>query len=801
LLDRKAIHPNPRTDAAPSNGVQVDRNPPSLLWPASKGTNIRYSIRLSQSPRFPKQKTIAEAGLPWAMFTPSAELAPGDWYWQVGTTIRRKTTWSETYQFSSTANTRRTHLPPAEILLQKAASIRPRLMPTHRSVKRDRSAASQALAQRLYQETGHLIGQSLPDDATPPAQGNDEYKRMKFARWGSKRLAAGQVTAIESLLCAGLLNGDDRFTAEAVRRAMNIATWQPDGFTNPVISDFADASCMRAMALVYDGAYDRLSGQERRQLRVALTARCRRFFDDSINNVEVRLFGAHLWQHLLTEFFEGSLALLGDVPEARVWCRYIYELWVARFPLIAGDDGGWANGPKYFGTNVETLILMTRYFDQFGAPAFDDAPWFRNASKFLRYVWPPGSENDGFGDGTELESVPSEKHIHWVDYLGHRFKDRAAIAYAEDWRRLSSDGSSSPRLALLALSWKNPRPQTAKPEPKAILFRDTGLVSAHTHREKMDRNLNVAFRSCPYGSFNHMHSCQNAFNLFYGGERLFANSGYYIAMADEHATGWYRDTRGHNTILIDGKSQTRSPEGFGWIPRFIDGDQITYWAGDASNAYGDAGLLRYRRHVALLHPNIVVIYDDLAADHDAEWTWQLHAQRKLTYNRQQSIFKSSTESATGCLTFSSSANYSVNVGDTFDPPALNWGEKSYRGGKPKVFPKRWHAQATTRATTAARFLSIVCVDKKPLQVKSTMSGKISVGKWTITPGMDVAGSASLTIRRSGDETVLAVDKPSIEVCGKTYRPNDSSVLVENGRVTRSRDQLPAAAHALRASSA
>jgi hypothetical protein len=793
MLPIKAIHPNPRTDAAPRNNVAVDRNPPSLLWPAARGKNVRYSVRLSQGQRFPKNGTLAETGLPWAMFTPADALAPGTWYWQVGVSARGKLNWSSTHQFVVTASTRRTHLPPAESILEHAASIRPRLLPTRESLRNVRSAKSQDLAQKLTAQTGHLLGQELPDDATPPSHGDDEYKQMKFARWESRGLAANQASAIEDLLCAGHLNGDNRFVDEAVRRARNVASWDPDGFTNPVISDFADASCMRAMALAYDTEYQHLSGQDRRRLREAMTVRCRRFYEASINNVEVRLFGGHLWQHLLTEFFEAALALLGEVPEARTWCRYIYELWVARFPLIGGEDGGWANGPKYFGTNVETLILMTDYFDRLGANTFYRAPWFRNASRFLSYVWPPGSENDGFGDGTELEDVPSATHVHWMDHLGHRFADQDAIDYAARWREFDPPGQIGARLSLLSLNWTPPSRPKPRTFPKAIRFQDTGLISAHTSLEKVDRNLTVAFRSSPFGSFNHMHSCQNAFNVFYGGERLFANSGYYVAMADDHAKSWYKDTRGHNTILIDGKSQKRGPEGYGWIPRFIDGDRISYWVGDASNAYGDAGLLRYRRHVSLLHPNVVVVYDDLVADHEAEWTWQLHAHQKLTYNKRESVFRSNTSRAKATLTFASSAKHTVQVGDTFDPPALNWGKKDYKGaGAPEIFPQRWHAQVRTDVTSAVRFLSIISVGPKPLLVRP-VSGGFRVGQWTVEAEMDAAIPASMIIRRAKDTVVLSVDTPAIESGGKTYRTKNCSLLLETGKAVRVRDQLPSAA--------
>lgn len=796
MLPIKAIHPETRIEPWPSNGVPVDCNPPSLLWPTDKGASVRYTVRLSQSARFPQKRTVSDAGLPWAMYTPSDALEAGQWYWQVGVSKKGGIKWSDTHTFCVEPKSRLRKLPSADDLLETAGAARPRLMPPASDFRRNRTPGSRALAERLYRETSHLIGQDIPDDTHPPKQGDTEYQQFKFDRWRSKRLAAGQVKAVEGLMCAHLLIDDDRYIKEAIRRAVNIATWDPDGFTNEIISDFADASCVRAMAMVYDGAWERLSGKERKQLRKALVARCRRFFENAFNKVEARLFGAHLWQHLLTEFFEGAVALLGDVPEARSWCRYIYELWVARFPLIAGDDGAWANGPKYFGTNVETLILMSRYFDQFGAKGFDDQPWFRNASGFLQYAWPPGSENDGFGDGTELEAKPSANHLHWVAYLGHRFSDHDALDYVAAWQKAGASGNVSPRLALLSLGWKKPSKRKRKPQPKARLFRDTGLVSCHTDRERPDRNLMLAFRSSPFGSFNHMHSCQNAFNLLYGGERLLANSGYYVAMADPHAKQWYRDTRGHNTIRIDGTSQKRSSEGFGWIPRFIDGERVTYWMGDASNAYGDAGLIRFRRHVAVLHPGIVVIYDDLEADHDATWSWQLHAHRKLSFRHRDARFTARNSKGEANAAFTASTGYTVDIGDTFDPPAVNWGDKTYQGKTVETFPKRWHATVRTVPARFARFLTVISVGKRPTDIRPSPDGACRIGHWNIEADMDANSPASIQIVNTRAKTCLAVDTASIEFGDRKYRAPDASILIEDGRPVRSRDTLPAAAEKL-----
>src|SRR5262249_49167119 len=145
---------------------------------------------------------------------------------------------------------------------------------------------------------------------------------------------------------------------------------------------------------------------------------------------------------------------------------------------------------------------------------------------------------------------------------------------------------------------------------------------------------------------------QNTFNVVVGGERLFWASGYKMPVGDPHQLGWYKHTRGHNGILVDGKGQPYGSEAYGWIPRYLHGERITYCVGDASRAYdtkpiagdeetladakgeakyrsGQAGLKRFRRHLLLLRPSTVVVYDDLVADHDAEWSWLLHSMERI----------------------------------------------------------------------------------------------------------------------------------------------------------------------------
>ena len=84
-----------------------------------------------------------------------------------------------------------------------------------------------------------------------------------------------------------------------------------------------------------------------------------------------------------------------------------------------------------------------------------------------------------------------------------------------------------------------------------------------------------------------------------------------------------------NGVLVDGKGQPRSDKSYGWIPRFLDSSQISYSVGDASRAYPGTGLDYFRRHLILLRPSVVVVYDVLKADHPAQWQWLLHSDHEI----------------------------------------------------------------------------------------------------------------------------------------------------------------------------
>jgi hypothetical protein len=485
--------------------------------PAASGKDIRYAVRLSQSTHFPKRNTLGEEGFQWALYNPHQKLEVGLWYWQYGTSKNgRPYRWSDTHAFEITRAARDARTPSAAAVIKACLRAHPRLWVLPDEIT-DLALLSRH-RKKFTSKADQYLNTPLQDDTMPPDKGQDKYQVFKFHRWGSKALAGNMTTAVQWLIPAYLLSGEERYAQEAIRRAVHVANWDPNGYTNPVISDFADGSCMRLLAGVYDTFFDRLTKGERQCLKRALVIRADRIFQEETNKIETLVFRSHFWQHLLIEFAEAAFALLHEHPDAAKWARFVYELWVARFPLMGGADGGWANGNSYFGTNIETLLVLPERMGRLTGVDLFANPWYHNSANFLMYTWPPHSRSDGFGDATELKAHPNTSHLAFAEDMAGRFNNAQAAWYADRWRK-EVGADSAPLLLWHTIRNQNPKPRPKSPRalPQARCFPDVGIASLHTDLANSCRDLMVGMRSSPYGSLLHSHNCQNAFNMFYGG--------------------------------------------------------------------------------------------------------------------------------------------------------------------------------------------------------------------------------------------------------------------------------------------
>jgi hypothetical protein len=330
---------------------------------------------------------------------------------------------------------------------------------------------------------------------------------------------------------------------------------------------------------------------------------------------------------------------------------------------------------------------------------------------------------------------------------------------------------------------KLPQPLNESSLPQAAVFPDIGVAYLHTTVQDASTDLMLSVRSSPYGPMAHAHADQNCFNIAYGGKRLFYNTGYRPAMGDPHFLGWYKQTQGHNGVLIDGKGQPFSDGAYGWIPRFLHGRQISYTVGDASNAYSgtdegvktDHGMKTFRRHFLLLRPSTIVIYDELEANHDAEWSWLLHNDSGLQMNPENNTILAKNEVTYARLSLFGSAPVDFRITDQFSVPVNNWTNKIDEEGDTLIFKNQWHFKGVSKEKSAKmRYLAVIQVkpDGSFEQVLHQKDGSFRVGNWNLKAQLDASKTANLQVWNA-DQTASLVSDGMLYNKGKSYKGKES----------------------------
>ena len=159
--------------------------------------------------------------------------------------------------------------------------------------------------------------------------------------------------------------------------------------------------------------------------------------------------------------------------------------------------------------------------------------------------------------------------------------------------------------------------------PIAPVFRSTDYPNFGLCTLRNDR----AMLTFHYGRFlGHGHFDKLSFTLYANDELLvqdYGTPGYGSGIC-----GWYQSTAGHNTVVVDGKSQARSKENA--IDVFHAGDVAQYAEASASDCY--PGVKQTRR--ILLLGDTCIIVDDLTADdeHDFDWLIRSEGQSEVIGN-------------------------------------------------------------------------------------------------------------------------------------------------------------------------
>lgn len=150
------------------------------------------------------------------------------------------------------------------------------------------------------------------------------------------------------------------------------------------------------------------------------------------------------------------------------------------------------------------------------------------------------------------------------------FRDTVATAAAlygrGDWKRGGDEGGAVETLWLLGPEGADryTELQTYNPRDLSRVFQISGQV---VMRDGWSKDSTYTLMDCgPHGSLAYGHSHADALSIEFAalGKTWIVDPGTFTYTADSESRNWFRSTEAHNTVTVDGKSQSVPAGPFSW---------------------------------------------------------------------------------------------------------------------------------------------------------------------------------------------------------------------------------------------
>lgn len=718
--------------------------PPSMIWlhePAARS----FTVQWARDPEFLDAVTVTN--LPFNTYTHHSPWTPGTYFWRYrfASTNGLVSGWSVARQVTVPVNATKFPMPTPAQQRERLPAEHPRLFMRPDDVSRLRAAARGSAAEafaRIRAEADRLLtSEPTPEPAHLGSARDKDNKELIKYWWPNREQTVKACQEAETLALVYLITGERQYGEAARRWIVGLAEWNPDGPTNFQLNCEAAKPLLHRLPRAYDWAYDALRPADREKVRSVM----RRRASDAWESWEVqrgvghldRPYGSHAnrtWHKL----GECAMAFYGEIPEAALWLDYAVNKFQACYPVWADDDGGWHEGVSYWGGYMSKAVWWLQAAQAALGVDGLQKPFFAQVGDFPLYLAPPGSPNMGFGD---LSHRPPP--VGWGGFMEYFIRASDADSssshapywrwWADQWKMRSESGV----LGFLYQANLGPLPAPKPPSdlPQSKVFRGVGVASLHTTLLDSKDDVHFLFKSSPFGTQSHGHNPHNSFQLNAYGEALLTTCVYRDLHGSRFHYQWAHSTVAHNAVLVNGEGQVKhTPAPHGRISDFSLTAGCDYLVGDAADAYGGR-LQRYRRHVVFAKPDLIVLYDDLAALEPATFQFMLHALKPFQIEENRGSLAVEQPAAGVAVRYLSPLPLTFRQWDGYEP-------------KPdREFPNQWHVEAGTQERRNEVGMLTVLLPYRAGQRPD----------WT-AERLENSGAVGVRVQRNGKTTLVAFRK-------------------------------------------
>lgn len=694
----------------PAEGATTPLNPPSFLWLHETNAHT-YTIAWAKRDDFSDSESAT--GVPWNTYTHSRPLEPGKYFWRYHYVTKAGATsdWSIVRSVVVPREAADFPMPTRVQQRERVPREHPRLFLRPEDLPRIRSLAAGDLSVRfaaLRAEADRVLaaGPTPEPDKRGSARDKNDKEAVRYW-WPNREQTMKACQEAEVLAFVYMVTGEKKYGEAARNWILHLASWNPDGPTNFTLNCEAAKPLLYRLPRAYDWAFDALTAADRELVRKAMHRRA----TDAWESWEVargtghfnRPYGSHAnrtWHKL----GECAIAFLGEIPEAETWLDYAVNKFHAAYPVWSDDNGGWHEGLSYWGGYMSKAVWWLQVANSALKVDGLQKPFFDQVGDFALYVAPPGSPNMGFGD---LSFRPPPNG--WGGFLEYFIRAKGsrpggqAAAYWRWWTEQWEMKGESGILGFLYQANLPALPPSKPPVdlPQSKVFQGIGVASLHNTLLNSADDVHLLFKSSPFGTQSHGHNPHNSFQLNAYGEALLVTCVYRDLHGSPFHYQWAHSTRAHNAVLVNGEGQIKhSPAPHGRIVESKLTPQFDYIRGDATDAYGKR-LKRYHRHVAFLKPDLIVVYDDLAANEPSTFQFMLHGLRSFEVMEDSARLQLSLPKAALDVQYFSPEPLTFRQWDGYDP------------APDKEFPNQWHVEASTRSKRGEIGVLTILMPRRP----------------------------------------------------------------------------------------
>ena len=663
----------------PAEGAVSNVTPPSFSWRPQKG--LEWEIEVARDSSFKTVEYRAD-GIIFNVHCPPRTLPSGTYSWRYrGRGADGSVTdWSTARTFTVAPNASVMPLPLRGELLSRIPETHPRLFVRPEKIDTLRRLAKSGLEDiygRLADQCETLLAEPPPTDE-PPLYPNDIVRGSDTWRgiwWGNRMRVVRALNGAATLAFTHLIGGPEKYGIEAKRILLECARWDPKGSTGFRYNDEAGMPYAYFFSRTYTFVNDLLSEEEKALCREVMRIRGGEMYNHICPGHFWRPYNSHnnrAW-HFLGEV---GIAFYDEIEGADDWTWFAANVFYNTYPVWSDDDGGWHEGISYWWEYQERFTWFADVMrEALGVSAFDK-PYYSQVGYYAMYLMPPGTRGTGFGD-----LVGARSPSNYVPLMT-TFAAQAGNPYWQWWvERMGGPVNTSEYHAhgdyISFVHGALPQTASIPPDdlPTSRLFRGTGQAFMNSTLADGAENVQIVFKSSPFGTQSHGYEANNSFNLWAYGKHLLIRTGRRDNYGSTHHKNWMWSTRSTNSVRIGGTDQpSHSAKNTGEITALTTTPDIDIAVGET---------MGFVRTIVFVKPGLFIVYDRLSAAEPTYYEYWLHAVNEFETPGQHTV-RAVNGNVCCDIDFLLPEGLAFAQTNQYDPNPV-----------PRVKLREWHLTATT----------------------------------------------------------------------------------------------------------